>query len=118
MNLEHIKLRFQSGNACPIEKAMLPKIEFDYILGIVDEQQRTIAALDSCINGPDSTTTENLTVVDRLEKRIRELEDKLRGSCMCGAKPSCDYEWGPDCDLGKSEAHAVPVLIFSLQPKF
>jgi uncharacterized coiled-coil protein SlyX len=43
----------------------------------IDEQQRTIEALNSCINGPDSTTTENLTIVDRLEKRIQELETKF-----------------------------------------
>ena len=44
---------------------------------LIDEQQRTIEALNSCINGPDSTTTENLTIVDRLEKRIQELETKF-----------------------------------------
>ena len=46
-------------------------------LGQIDEQLRTIKALNSCINGPDSTTTENLTIVDRLEKRIQELESKF-----------------------------------------
>ena len=121
-------------------------------LSVQEEQRLTIKALNSCINGPGSTTTENLTIVDRLEKRIQELETKfgepiavveradnqdgfvlkeLDGrmkflrigdliysnpptKCMCGAKPSCDYEWGPDCDLGNNEAHCRPV---SPQPK-
>jgi hypothetical protein len=41
---------------------------------IIEEQRLIIKALNSCINSPDSTTTENLTIVDRLEKRIQELE--------------------------------------------
>jgi len=110
---------------------------------IIEEQRLTITALNSCINGPYSTTTENLTIVDGLEKRIQELESKLQSfgepiaivdigghmkylhigdlisetlpsKCKCGAKPYCDYEWGPDCDLGNNESHCKPV---SPQPK-
>ena len=40
---------------------------------IVDEQKRTIIALNSCIGGEDSTTTDNLIVVTRLQQRVTDL---------------------------------------------
>ena len=40
---------------------------------IVDEQKRTIVALNSCIGGEDSTTTDNLIVVTRLQQRVTDL---------------------------------------------
>ncbi len=35
---------------------------------------------------------------------------KLPSKCMCGAKFYCDYEWAPDCDLGKNEVHCQPAF--------
>lgn len=52
---------------------------------LLDEQQRTIAALNSCIGC--ETTTENLTVVGRLEARIAELEAQLKSIGAGGVQP-------------------------------
>lgn len=41
---------------------------------LIKEQQRTIQALNMCIGGPDSTTTENLTRIGRLEEEVRRLK--------------------------------------------
>ena len=42
---------------------------------IIEEQRRTIVALNSLIGGEGSTTTENLTLVSRLQQQIKELEE-------------------------------------------
>ena len=48
------------------------------LLAAIEDQKRTIIALNSAINGSGSTTTENLTIVDRLERRIAELEQAAK----------------------------------------
>lgn len=40
---------------------------------IIEEQRRAIVALNTLIGGEDSTTTENLTLVGRLQDKIEEL---------------------------------------------
>lgn len=47
--------------------------ELSFLRGIVEEQLNTIKALNSCINGPESTTTENIRLVDRLETENEDL---------------------------------------------
>lgn len=47
--------------------------ELSFLREIVEEQLNTIKALNSCINGPESTTTENIRLVDRLEKENEDL---------------------------------------------
>lgn len=39
----------------------------------IDDQLLTIKALNECINGKDSLTTDNLTLVGRFEQRIERL---------------------------------------------
>lgn len=48
----------------------------------VQEQQRTIGSLNACIGGPGSLTTDNLTLVGRLEARVQELEWKSQPSSV------------------------------------
>lgn len=42
---------------------------------IIEDQRRAIVALNSLIGGEGSTTTENLTLVGRLQAKIEELEE-------------------------------------------
>lgn len=41
---------------------------------IIEEQRKTIKALNMCIGGKDSTTTENITRISRLEAEIERLK--------------------------------------------
>ena len=44
----------------------------------IDDQLLTIKALNECINGKDSLTTDNLTLAGRLEQRVEDMEKKLK----------------------------------------
>lgn len=44
---------------------------------IIAEQLLTITALNSCIGGEDSLTTDNLTTVSRLENEIEDLKHDI-----------------------------------------
>lgn len=51
---------------------------------LLNEQQRTIEALNACINGEGSTTTDNLRLVDRLQAENEALRAR-------GAAPPCQW---------------------------
>ena len=64
------------------------------LLDRIAEQLHTIQALNAAINGHESTTTENLTLVGRLEARIAELTHlaetlKLEAQCHAPEMPTC-----------------------------
>lgn len=61
------------------------------LLAAIEDQKRTIIALNSAINGSGSTTTENLTIVDRLERRIAHLE--ATASTIHGRSATEEYVW-------------------------
>jgi hypothetical protein len=42
MNLDQIKARFQSGNSVPVDKAMLPKAEFDYLIDRIEQLEASL----------------------------------------------------------------------------
>jgi hypothetical protein len=41
MTIDQIKARFQSGNSVPVDKAMLPKAEFDYLIERIEQLEAT-----------------------------------------------------------------------------
>ena len=49
------------------------EVELARLKDIVDEQKRTIIALNTCIGGENSTTTDNLIVVTRLQQMVTDL---------------------------------------------
>lgn len=52
---------------------------------LLNEQQRTIEALNACINGEGSTTTENLRLVDRLHAENEALRAQPAGAATPAA---------------------------------
>lgn len=61
--------------------------------GTLREQKATIAALNACVGGPDSTTTENLVRVSRLEADLaaKELRVKTLREALSIAIVGGDY---------------------------
>jgi uncharacterized coiled-coil protein SlyX len=73
MNLDQIKARFQSGNSVPVDKAMLPKAEFDYLIDLIEALEKRIGNQSITIDGQADR-------IEQLERENAELQAKLEAA--------------------------------------
>lgn len=72
MNLDQIKARFQSGNSVQVDKAMLPKIEFEYLIDRIEQLEK-----ESLECGAGAGCCHQATKIEQLETALAECRDAM-----------------------------------------
>ena len=91
--IDQIKARFQSGNSVQVDKAVLPKAEFDYLIHHIEQLERAMTVwLDKTEWVQKTGEWQELGMhhADVLKQRIERLEKRLE------IDPRTNYD-GIDC---------------------
>jgi molecular chaperone GrpE (heat shock protein) len=76
--LNHIKGRFQSGNSVQIDKAMVPKVEFDYLIDRIESLELENASNQEIMREKHRAALGFLQRIAHLEDENAELRQKVQ----------------------------------------